>query len=106
MPETPTRTAGTGGICPTCRFCADQKIPHLCIARGDDDAQQLAALSARFPSAVIAPLRAELLVHPARPMPEVGENEVVVLRAVGRTWCNCGCRPAGTATNGEDQPHA
>lgn len=105
MPETPTRTAGTGGICPGCRFCADRKIPHLCITRGDDDTQQLAALSARYPSATTAPLRAQLLVHPARPLLEVGEGELIVLRAVDRSWCQCGCGAPGTVT-GEDLVHA
>lgn len=82
-------------ICVTCRYCQDQKLPHLCITRGGalsrlGDHAVLTEDLAAFGTVI-----AVLSLHPARPcgddMP-VGTTDLPVLRAdVHWTWCDCGC---------------
>lgn len=81
-------------ICPTCRYCQDHHLPHLCITCGGT-LQRLLSETGDEP-AVLA-LAAELARHPAAPVDWTAITPTVpTVRAVHWTWCDCGCedRPA------------
>lgn len=87
-----TRTRCGGGLCPTCRFCADRGItPHLCITRGDqpDERTLFGLMSVGADSDCLV---ADLAAHPAQPMPPVRPMRWV-LRPVHGSWCSCQCSP-------------
>lgn len=80
----PAPTRATGGTCPTCRYCADREIPHLCITR---EAGALHEFLAIAPAANARRLRAELERHPARPLRHGPGGP----GGVDRSWCFCQC---------------
>lgn len=92
-----TRTRCGGGLCPTCRFCADHGVtPHLCITRGDtvDGTCLLWIIGGGYPAADVGRLATELRAHPAQPMLMAATGAGLgMLRAVHGSWCACQCSP-------------
>lgn len=92
-------------ICPTCRFCQDNQLPHLCITRGDQPSANLASLEATYGlNRQFAAVEEALDTHPAQPRGWAATGPAApVLRAVHWTWCSCGCKPGPALPDGQDR---
>lgn len=85
-------------ICPTCRFCQDHGLPHLCVTRGGDLMQLATAGTDTQRQALWAALRA----HPAQ-VAIVSVTEPPALRPVDPTWCDCGCELGPVLPDAKDR---
>jgi hypothetical protein len=85
-------------ICPTCRFCADRGLPHVCITRGELPGElTLNGLRLAYRDEWPA-LQQQLAEHPAAPLAwSAADLTAPTLRPVHRSWCACGCQAPAVA---------